>query len=1296
MNTQPRAATVTLLFTDLVNSTVLLQRAGDEQAQRIFQAHHKLLKEAVAANGGHAVKWLGDGLMVAFPSAADAVRCAVAMQQASRRPVAGEHLAIRVGLNAGEALREETDYFGMPVVIARRLCEHAAGGQILCSTVISGLLASRAAFTFRDCGLMELKGLAAPVATCEVAYEHDEPTALLTQTPFVGRAAELERLQQRLQDVRARHGGVVMLVGEPGIGKTRTAEEFAERARYAGAQILWGRCYEGESAPPYGPFAEAIATYATGTDAEELRTDLGLGAAPIARLVPALRERLPDIPEPVALQPDEERIRLLDAVSQFLIALSARTPVVVVVDDLHWADRGSIALLRHVARFAPRHCLLVLGTYRDVEVESTSALADALRALPRETSYEHIKLEGLDTQEVEQLLEMIADQDVPDTFVSAIRAETSGNPFFIREVLLQLITENKITRQGGSWVSTLSIEEMKIPEGVRQVIGRRLSQLSADANRLLSAAAGFNGLFRFDIAAAVAGFDEAHGLSAVDEALGAQMLRAGSTPDTYDFTHALIRHTLYEELSPSRQVRLHRQIAEAMDRVYGDRVAEHAAQVAYQYHRSASLPGAERGVAHALLAADRAEAAYARDDSVTFLRMTLELLPQNDARRARTLGRLGMALSWALNFDEALPAMREAGDLIARTEGEDAAADYLAEAAMGLWGAGRQREGWALASQGLGYIGDRRDITWVRLMANDIIRREAEDPEHPGIIVDTPERSAMGEITTCLSFSRSEEIFLGSSGFLFPKSRQEVLDRLGDSPFWLMHFAGEYRRSLPLWEDLVTESQREGRIADAGAYSAHAARCHSALGNSAAARAAYDRGAVLAGRLTGAFFQKASLNAAKYDMQTVADEGWEDFFREASLQQHTIEANFVLAAAQAMVARLFARLGRTEDSLFLLGALLSPLERAPGWAVGYTLIACEAAAALWLIGRTDHIEVIERNLREKVVVPDFRWATVDARLSMGQLCALQGRYDEAVEWFAHARAVLDEQGARPLRAIVDFDEALMYHRRAGAGDRERMHSLLNVALQQFRALEMPGWIKRAEGLQHEATQAAVERGQESPLPLRPLGEGRGEGHQIREAVFRQEGEYWSIAYEGMTFRLRDAKGLHYIAHLLRHPGQEFHARDLVALVGDPAGAAALASPSVREEQLVARADLGNAGVLLDAQAKAAYKRRITELRQELEEAERFNDPGRVTRAREEIDFITNQLAAAVGLGGRDRVAASDAERARLAVTKRIKAAMAKIRDANPALAQHLSAAITTGYFCSYSPKTDTPTSWVFG
>jgi len=643
--------TLTLLFTDLVDSTALLQRAGDERAQRIFAGHHKLLKEAVAANGGHEVKWLGDGLMVAFPSAADAVRCAIAMQLAAQRPVAGERLAIRVGLNVGEALQDESDYFGTPVVVAKRLCERAHGGQILCSAVVGHLLSGRQAFAFRDCGALELKGIATPLPACEVVYEAD-PTAMLAHAPFVGRTAEIAKLNQKLQAVRAGRGALVMLVGEPGIGKTRTAEEFADLAAQTGTLVLWGRCYDGEWAPPYGPFTEAIADYSRTADPAELHQHLGLGAARIARLVPALRERLADIGEPAALPPDEERFHLLDAVSQFLTALAAQRPLLLVLDDLHWADKGTITMLRHVARVAPRHRILVLGTYRHVEVDRQHPLSDALGALRREVEYDCIVLKGLDTTAVGTLLETLADQHVNPALVQAISAETDGNPFFLREVLMHLVEEGKLYRADGQWQSRASsIADLGIPEGVRQVITRRLSRLSANANQLLTAASGFNGGFRLDVAATVAALDEAAALDAVDQALATQLLRPGEAADTYDFTHALVRHTLYTELSPSRQVRLHRQIAEAMEHLYGSAtgsvqggIAEHAAEVAYQYQRSAELPGAERGVAHALAAVERAEAAYAYDEAASFLRTAIELMPSTDPRRPRFLGRLAQSL----------------------------------------------------------------------------------------------------------------------------------------------------------------------------------------------------------------------------------------------------------------------------------------------------------------------------------------------------------------------------------------------------------------------------------------------------------------------------------------------------------------------------------------------------------------------------------------------------------------------------------------------------------------------------
>ncbi len=1061
--------TTTILFSDLVNSTELLQRAGDERAQRIFQTHHKLLKEAVAANGGHEVKWLGDGLMVAFPSAADAVRCAIAMQQAARRPTAGECLAIRVGLNVGEALRDETDYFGTPVVVAKRLCDRAQPGQILCSSVVSHLLAGRQAFTFRDLGQIDLKGLSAPTATCEVRYDAGDPSALLTRMPFAGRSAEVTRLQQALAATRAGTGRLVMLAGEPGIGKTRTLEEIAAHARDESGTVLWGRCFEGDWAPPFGPFAEAIANYSRTADADQLRADLSYGAAPLARLVPALRQVLPDIPEPAALQADEERFRLLDAVMQFLIALAARAPVLLVLDDLHWADKGTIAMLRHVARFAPQQRILVLGAYRDVDLDRQHPLADALSALHRETTFDRIPLKGLASNEIGALLAIVADQPVPVELINAISSETDGNPFFIREVLLHLVEEGKIFHELEGWSTTLSIADMGIPESVRQVIGRRLSRLSANTNRLLGVAAACNGGFRFSIVAPVAGLDEAPALDAVDEALHAQVLRPGSEPDTYDFTHAIIRHTLYTELSPSRQVRLHRQIAEMMERVYAQRVAEHAGEIAYQYARSAVLPGAERGVVHALAAADRAEAAYAHDEFVIHLRTALELLPPDDAQRGRVLSRMGIALAWALNPDAALTTIREAGEHLAATEGHIAAADYLGRAAVLLMAAGFSRAASAVAQHGLTYVGTRRDDTWVRLQVFDIIRRETREPDYTGIVIDTPERREVAAAAAPLraAFTTWEHDFLWITGFLGGHSRREVLDRsiqFPDDPTEATNSAGEFRRCVPLWEAWATRSEREGRITDAALYNAYLSRCHNALGEFDAAQAAYARGRALTARLTLPAVPMINLAAAQEEMQRARGERLEHGIRhiQTLMEQPAVENAWALVLIRAVAAHRYADRGRTDDALQLLALQLAPIERAPGWAPNYTMVVCDAAEVLWRLQRTDHIEIIERSLREKIIAPDFRYPMRDGRHALAQLCALQRRYDEAAEWFAAARCVLDEQGTRPLRAIVDYDEAQMYRRRAAPGDHERAQGLLAAAREQFQALGMTGWVQRTE------------------------------------------------------------------------------------------------------------------------------------------------------------------------------------------------------------------------------------------
>jgi class 3 adenylate cyclase/tetratricopeptide (TPR) repeat protein len=1066
MPDRPEAAITTLLFTDLVNSTELIGRIGDEQAQWIFEAHHGTLVDCLGAHGGEELQWEGDGLMAAFASAGDAVRCAVAMQRAVLQPVLGHRLELRAGLNAGEILRQEigSGHFGTPVVVASRLCDRAEAGQILASSLVAGLLAGRQAFHFRDLGPAELKGIEAPVGVAEVVYEVKRASPFAGKTPFVGRTEELARLADALERAAAGSGGLVLAVGEPGIGKTRVLEEFAARVGSLGTRVLWGRCYEGEGARPYAPFAEALEEYLRRSDPEELRKDLGPYGVAIEAMAPTLRVQLPDLAELPKLKPDEERTRLFDALTQLLLATAQRAPVLFVLDDLHWADRGTIALLRYVARFARKGRLLLLGAYRDVELDRQHPLAEALAALKREVEYERISLKGLAPTQVGELLEAIAAHEVPAAFAEAMSAETEGNPFFIREILLHLVEEGMLTWAEGYWTSEVSIEELGIPEGVRQVIGRRLSRLSGEANRLLAAASGCDGAFEFPVVVEVGELDEKTGLDALDEALDAALLRPAGDAQTYDFTHALVRHTLYVELNPARQVRLHRRLAEAMERVHGEGAAEHAGEIARQYHRSAVLPGAERGVPYALEAADRADRAAAHEEVASFMRLPLDLLPKDDSRRPHLLARLGLALARSLAAEEAVQVGTEAGERLAEAEGSDAAADYLAE----LCGAVHHEPlAWPLVEQGLRHIGGRRDLAWARLARLDQHRREATAPNFPGIPLDTPVRR---EITRVVL---QEPHSWWSPENLAIASRRDVLEQCSDHWYSIVYLAGEFRRGLSLWFEELEQLLSRGAVASAANMLTHLSRLHSALGNVSAAAECVDRASALAERVTGAALP-ANLGSTRADLAFTRGESFEPLLPvgEAVVEENLPELRFARAVTCAYLACGYAHAGRDTDARKSLEAAIPGIERAPGWSQNYTMMIHRAIETIWTLDRKDHAELLERNLREKTLVPDFRYPHTDARLSLARLCALGARFDEAAEWFAKARTVLDEQGARPLRAITDYDEALMYVRRGAPGDRERAESLLNLALPPFREIGMPGWTRRAEALLGEKAPTA--------------------------------------------------------------------------------------------------------------------------------------------------------------------------------------------------------------------------------
>jgi len=427
---------------------------------------------------------------------------------------------------------------------------------------------------------------------------------------------------------------------------------------------------------------------------------------------------------------------------------------------------------------------------------------------------------------------------------------------------------------------------------------------------------------------------------------------------------------------------------------------------------------------------------------------------------------------WALQPEEGVRTATDAATLIAAAEGNDAAADYLHDASSAAFGAGHTLPGWALGSEGMRYIGDRRDRVWASLLLSDYQARSATDPGALGVLlpVDEPAFATWRRVVRSLN---PDERPLPSW-----ESRDEAIKDLEKMTYpagATLLFLGDARRALAMYRDMLTSAEREGRIAHQVFIHAFIARCQNALGEFAEARASYERGVALTARLPGPSLHAQQLIAALTEIRAASGEEWAAAIAlaEALLQQDAPEFRWARAVLFAGAAVAFAKAGRADEALAVLARALPAIERTPvGGEGNLTWVMCGSAWALWLLERTDHIDVIERNLREKVVGPDFRYPMQDGRTALARLCALQGRYDEASRWFAEARKVLDEDGARPMRAIVDYDEALMYERRGADGARERALPLLDAAMRQFSDIGMTGWTRLGEELRASLTAGA--------------------------------------------------------------------------------------------------------------------------------------------------------------------------------------------------------------------------------
>jgi tetratricopeptide (TPR) repeat protein len=604
----------------------------------------------VVADGGEAP------VVSLFDGPARAVRSGLSL-------VRGEGAARRAGVHTGEVERRDGRPGGPAVDVARRVAAVAAPGEVLVTATTRDLVPG-SGLSFEDRGERRLgesgprRLYAAGEGGGGAGGRADAPAGEararpLAATAFVGREDETARLTAALDAAAGGDGRLVMLSGEPGIGKSRTAAELGAPARARGARVLWGRCHEREGAPPYLPWIQVLRELVRDSPADEAAADMGTGAAEIASLVPELRGRLPDLGEPAGGgDPEQARFRLLDAVAGFLVASSARRPLVVVLEDLHAADTGSLALLELVARALGGSRLLVVGTYRDGEVPAGHPLAATLAELSGEGPVERIALRGLAREEVARVIASASGTAPGAGLAEAAWSRTEGNPLFLLE-LVRLLAQEGALDEAAEWPRGL-------PEGVRAVIARRLARLSDPCNEVLRLAAVSGRRFGLPALAAVRGEGgEDEVLEALEEALAARVVEEEpGAPGRYLFSHALIRETLLEELSAVRRARLHARMGAALEELHGAAAGAHAAELLHHFAEAAPVLGPEPVVRYGALAGEAALAARAYDEAAARFRQALAA--RGDAPMDETAARLHFGLGRALLATRELPELDEA------------------------------------------------------------------------------------------------------------------------------------------------------------------------------------------------------------------------------------------------------------------------------------------------------------------------------------------------------------------------------------------------------------------------------------------------------------------------------------------------------------------------------------------------------------------------------------------------------------------------------------------------------------
>jgi eukaryotic-like serine/threonine-protein kinase len=1110
--------------------------------------------------------------------------------------------------------------------------------------------------------------------------------AALLPAPFVGREIEIAGLRASLDLAGSGRGRLVLITGEPGIGKSRLIEEFSDAASVLGWRVLLGRCWEGGGAPAYWPWMQVVQQ--AGGQFEQL--------APVR----GARD-----------DPDAVRFRLFGSVAGFLNAISRNQPLLVALDDVHVADESSLLLLRFLGEAVDQERILVLATYREGE-RRVHELADTFGQLARVGH--RITLRGLRSSDVGVYIEGLTGEAPAESVVERIRDITAGNPFFLSEVVRVLLVDGRLTE-----VCDVSHLTLRIPEEVRALIRRRVANLSREVGSTLRVAAVVGQEFDIQVLERAGRLSVGRLIDVLSEAVSAGLItHDASSPSRYAFAHDLVRETLYEGMPAARRLELHRTIGRGLETVYARDLESHLSELAHHFTEAAQLGLAEVGIDYSISAGDRAAAVLAYEDAARHYGRALQLLPLLKHRdidlQTKILLRLGDSQWRAGDTPGARHSFDECAEIAARSGLAEAlawaalghvTAEALAQTAVGpVAGSGPARFG-----LGPIVIPDMfADVTGgIRLLEQALAALPQGD--------SSVRAQVLARLATVLYTTDQVE-----RRTVLSNQAIEMARRLDDEEALLVALHGRHWATFtPDQVDVrLANAEEMLRVAtergdDEMAFMAHHARLHCCLElcNIEGMDAELAAMTTLAGQIRQPFYLWIThyLRATRAIVDGRLHEA-ERLAREAQAIGRLRESDYVVYGFEhAQMVTIRWQQGRMNDfgeKIRIHGEQYSLVAR---WRNAFWAVEVGDPAAareelerhagngfgdlprngLWIIHLCSLAEacvVLRDNKcaaqiydllspyadRNAIAISSMPYGPVALRL--GMIAALLERWDEADKYFELARERCERLGAHAITARVLYEHAKVLVAKGQAGDLNAASARLSEAERICRELDLPGVLQKVTAF----AQSVSDHGQ-STRDAAP------------QAMFRRRGEYWDVQYGCELARLRDTKGMRDIATLLSAPGRDIHVLELAAGLGVANSAAHGAGTLTTDRLYASRLDGGDA--LIDPKAREVYRRRLTELEADLQEARDWNDPERAAGAQEEIDALTAELARAAGLGGRSRSAPTAAERARVSVTKAIKGAIKTVARECPALGAHLASSIQTGRFCSYAPPGEVPPIW---